>query len=165
MMESHPAVPGDSCVSIRRLVTAHAPRLTLVLALLAPIAACGGGSSPAAPTPNVPYSQTDLKVGDGAEAVAGKQVTVNYTGWFYDANQPDQKGAQFETSVGKTPFSFPLGAGRVIQGWDRGVAGMKVGGSRRLVIPPSLGYGAAGNGPIPGNATLVFDVDLLAVAN
>jgi len=152
-------------VSMCRLVARSTFRLALILGLLAPLAACGGGSSPTAPTPNVPYSQTDLKVGDGAEAVAGKLVTVNYTGWLYDASQSNQKGTQFDTSVGKAPYSFVLGAGKVIQGWDQGVVGMKVGGSRRLVIPPSLAYGAAGNGPIPGNATLVFDIDLLAVAN
>lgn len=145
--------------------TASVPGLILVIVLLVPLAACGGGSSPSAPSPDVPYSQTDLKVGDGAEAVNGKLITVNYTGWLYDASQANQKGTQFDTSIGKSPYSFRLGAGQVIQGWDRGVAGMKVGGSRRLVIPPSLAYGAAGNGPIPGNATLVFDVDLLAVAD
>jgi FKBP-type peptidyl-prolyl cis-trans isomerase FkpA len=152
-------------VSHRRAVRVPVPVLILLIALVGALAACGGGSSPAAPTPNVPYAQTDLKVGDGAEAVNGKVITVNYTGWLYDASQANQKGTQFDTSIGKSPYSFRLGAGQVIQGWDRGVAGMKVGGSRRLVIPPSLGYGAAGNGPIPGNATLVFDVDLLAVAD
>jgi FKBP-type peptidyl-prolyl cis-trans isomerase FkpA len=142
-----------------------APAFIIVLVVLAaPFSACGG-SSPAAPTPNVAYAQTDLKVGDGAEAVAGKLTTVNYTGWLYDASQANQKGAQFDTSIGKSPYTFRLGAGQVIQGWDRGVAGMKVGGSRRLVIPPSLAYGASGYGSIPGNATLVFDVDLLAVAD
>jgi len=152
-------------VSHRRAVRVPHHGLILCIALIAPLAACGGESSPSAPTPNVPYSQTDLKVGDGAEAVNGKVTTVNYTGWLYDASQADQKGTQFDTSVGKSPYSFRLGAGQVIQGWDRGVAGMKVGGSRRLVIPPSLAYGAAGNGPIPGNATLIFDVDLLAVTD
>jgi FKBP-type peptidyl-prolyl cis-trans isomerase FkpA len=136
-----------------------------LLVLLLPIAACGGESSAPSPSPNVPYSQTDLRVGDGAEAVSGKLLTVNYTGWLYDASQAEQKGRQFDTSVGKTPFSFRLGAGQVISGWDRGVAGMKVGGLRRLVIPASLAYGAAGVGSIPGNATLVFDVDLLSVTD
>lgn len=146
----------------------HARRLVCSLVLVAvflPIAACGGGSSPSSPTPNVPYSQTDLRVGDGAEAVNGKLLTVNYTGWLYDASLAEQKGRQFDTSVGKSPFSFRLGAGQVIAGWDRGVAGMKVGGLRRLVIPPALGYGAAGIGSIPGNATLVFDVEVLSVAD
>jgi FKBP-type peptidyl-prolyl cis-trans isomerase len=91
-------------------------------------------------------------------------VTVNYTGWLYAPTQPEQKGQQFDTSIGRTPFVFVVGAGRVIQGWDRGVPGMRVGGLRRLVIPPDLAYGAQGAPPnIPPNATLVFDVELLAV--
>ena len=106
---------------------------------------------------------TDLTVGTGATATAGHSVSVNYTGWLYDATKPDNKGTQFDSSIGRGPFSFLLGAGQVIAGWDQGVAGMKVGGSRRLIIPPSLGYGASGTGPIPGNATLVFDVTLLGV--
>jgi FKBP-type peptidyl-prolyl cis-trans isomerase FkpA len=106
---------------------------------------------------------TDLRAGTGAEAVAGKRVTVNYTGWLYDASKPDSKGAQFDTSTGRGAFTFALGAGQVIKGWDQGVAGMKVGGQRRLLIPPSLGYGSTANGPIPANSTLVFDVDLLDV--
>ena len=125
--------------------------------------AAGCGSSPTSPAVNVPFSPTDLVVGTGADAVSGKQLTVNYTGWLYAASQPQQKGAQFDTSIGKTPFVFVLGAGRVIAGWDRGFIGMKVGGQRRLVIPPELGYGSAGSGPIPPNATLVFDVELLGV--
>ncbi len=88
---------------------------------------------------------------------------MNYTGWLYDASKTDNKGTQFDTSIGRGVFSFLLGAGQVIAGWDQGVPGMKVGGSRRLIIPPSLGYGASGAGPIPGNATLVFDVSLVAV--
>jgi len=148
-------------VSYSRL---RAVRLAAVACLLAPLAACGG-SSPSSPTPNAAYSQTDVRVGTGDEAVNGKLLTVNYTGWLYDANQAEQKGTQFETSVGKAPFQFRLGTGAVIAGWDRGIVGMKVGGLRRLVLPPSLAYGAQGNGPIPGNASLVFDVELLAVSN
>ncbi|MHB9026356.1 MAG: FKBP-type peptidyl-prolyl cis-trans isomerase [Armatimonadota bacterium] len=101
----------------------------------------------------------DLKIGAGAEAVAGKTVTVHYTGWLTD-------GTKFDSSVDRgKPFSFPLGAGRVISGWDKGVAGMKVGGKRKLTIPPEMGYGASGTpgGPIPPNATLVFEVELLGV--
>ena len=86
---------------------------------------------------------------------------MNYTGWLYDASRPDQKGLQFDSSVGRTPFTFNLGSNQVIDGWDRGVVGMKVGGLRRLVIPPSLAYGGTRNGPIPPNATLVFDIELL----
>jgi FKBP-type peptidyl-prolyl cis-trans isomerase len=89
---------------------------------------------------------------------------VNYTGWLYDPLRPENKGQQFDSSVGRQPFTFTLGAGQVIRGWDQGVPGMKVGGQRRLTIPPDLGYGANGaGGVIPPNATLVFDVDLLDV--
>ncbi len=100
----------------------------------------------------------DLVVGTGAEAVAGKQVDVHYTGWL-------TTGAKFDSSLDRgKPFSFPLGAGHVIRGWDEGVAGMKVGGKRKLTIPPELGYGARGaGGVIPPNATLVFEVQLLGV--
>ncbi len=107
----------------------------------------------------------DHKIGTGAEAVAGKTVVVHYTGWLFDAAAPENKGKKFDSSRDRgDPFSFPLGAGRVIQGWDQGVAGMKIGGQRTLVIPPELGYGARGaGGVIPPNATLVFDVELLGV--
>jgi FKBP-type peptidyl-prolyl cis-trans isomerase len=116
----------------------------------------------------VPTAQAQLKtdtvVGKGAEAVAGKTVVVNYTGWLYDAKAANQRGEKFDSSIGRGPFSFPLGAGRVIRGWDEGVAGMKVGGKRTLVIPPEMGYGSRGaGGVIPPNATLVFDVELLDV--
>ena len=107
----------------------------------------------------------DVKQGTGAEATAGKVVIVHYTGWLYDPAKPDNKGAKFDSSrdAGK-PFDFPLGGGRVIKGWDQGVAGMKVGGQRTLVIPPDMGYGARGAGHIiPPNATLIFDVELLEV--
>ena len=109
---------------------------------------------------------SDTKIGTGAEAVAGNTVTVHYTGWLFDAAAPDNKGQKFDSSRDRgDPFQFPLGAGRVIAGWDQGVAGMKAGGQRTLVIPPELGYGARGaGGVIPPNATLVFDVELLGVA-
>ena len=100
---------------------------------------------------------TDLVVGDGAEAIAGQTVSVNYRGTL--AN-----GTEFDSSYGRGPFSFPLGGGRVIQGWDEGVAGMKVGGKRKLVIPPDLAYGDRGaGGVIPPNATLTFEVELLRI--
>lgn len=100
----------------------------------------------------------DLVVGKGAEAKSGNKVTVNYTGWLTD-------GTKFDSSLDSgQPFEFTLGQGQVIQGWDEGVAGMKVGGKRRLTIPPAMGYGAEGSGGvIPPNATLVFEVELLAV--
>lgn len=107
----------------------------------------------------------DIRVGSGAEAVPGRQVTVHYTGWLYDASQPGNKGRKFDSSRDRNePFPFALGAGEVIPGWDRGVAGMKVGGQRTLTIPPDLAYGARGaGGVIPPNAVLVFDVELLDV--
>ena len=108
---------------------------------------------------------TDTKVGSGAEAAAGKQVTVHYTGWLYDGVEADHHGSKFDSSRDRNdPFAFRLGARQVIAGWDQGVAGMKVGGSRTLVIPAVLAYGPRGaGGVIPPNATLVFDVELLGV--
>ncbi|MEJ2504249.1 MAG: FKBP-type peptidyl-prolyl cis-trans isomerase [Gemmatimonadota bacterium] len=100
----------------------------------------------------------DITVGDGARADSGDIVTVHYTGWL-------PTGTEFDSSRDGDPFSAPLGYGRVIDGWDQGVVGMHVGGRRRLVIPPALGYGARGQGPIPSNATLVFDIELLDVEN
>jgi FKBP-type peptidyl-prolyl cis-trans isomerase FkpA len=126
------------------------------------VAACGGddgNSGPGlSPTTSAPYSQTDLVVGTGAVASNGSTVTVAYTGWLHDSNRPDAKGTQFETNPN---FPFRLGTGAVIRGWDLGVVGMRVGGQRRLVIPPDLAYGNQSPGsPIPPNATLVFDITL-----
>ncbi len=99
----------------------------------------------------------DIELGNGATATPGQMVSVQYTGWLSD-------GDKFDSSVDRSrPFQFPLGAGRVIKGWDEGVAGMKVGGKRQLRIPPALGYGSRGVGPIPPDATLVFDVELIEV--
>ena len=98
----------------------------------------------------------DIVLGEGEEAMSGQTVTVNYTGTL-------ENGEQFDTSIGRAPFPFPLGAGRVIKGWDEGVAGMKVGGRRKLVSPPELGYGSRNMGPIPANSTLIFEVELLKV--
>jgi FKBP-type peptidyl-prolyl cis-trans isomerase FkpA len=104
----------------------------------------------------------DTLVGDGAEAQAGQHVSVHYTGWLYNEGV---KGAKFDSSKDRNdPFQFGLGGGQVIQGWDEGVQGMKVGGTRVLIIPPQLGYGARGaGGVIPPNATLMFEVELLGV--
>lgn len=141
------------------------PRLLRFAAFAVVLAALGAcKATPTSPS-SAAFSQTDLRVGTGAEATTGKVITVHYTGWLYDGSKADSKGLQFETSVGRTPFSFTLGTGQVIPGWDQGLVGMKAGGSRRLVIPPSLAYGAARNGPIPPNASLVFDVELIAVAD
>ncbi|MBI5659698.1 MAG: FKBP-type peptidyl-prolyl cis-trans isomerase [Nitrosomonadales bacterium] len=109
--------------------------------------------------------KTDIKLGEGELATSGMEVLVHYTGWLYDENAPENKGKKFDSSRDRhEPFDFPLGAGNVIKGWDQGVEGMKVGGQRTLVIPPHFGYGARGaGGVIPPDATLVFDVELLAV--
>jgi FKBP-type peptidyl-prolyl cis-trans isomerase FkpA len=141
------------------------------------LAGCGPASPPASPeAQSAPAAQSepagvmalqikDLKPGEGPAVAAGQTAEVNYTGWLYDTAAPDNKGKKFDSSVdaGRT-FSFVLGAGQVIPGWDQGVAGMKVGGQRRLVIPADLGYGASGAGDdIPPGATLVFDVDLVSI--
>ncbi|GAB2613319.1 FKBP-type peptidyl-prolyl cis-trans isomerase [Novilysobacter erysipheiresistens] len=107
----------------------------------------------------------DLKTGTGAVASSGDEVSVHYTGWLYDENAPDQRGEQFDSSRERgEPFTFLLGAGRVIRGWDDGVAGMRVGGQRVLLIPSALGYGRKGaGGVIPPNASLVFEVELVDV--
>ena len=109
--------------------------------------------------------KTDDVTGNGHDAVAGRRVTVHYTGWLYDEGKADHKGKKFDSSRDRgEPFAFRLGKGEVIRGWDEGVAGMKVGGRRTLTIPPDFGYGAQGaGGVIPPNATLVFDVELLDV--
>lgn len=133
----------------------------LALVLLASVAA-GCNKTATSPTANVPYSQTDLSAGSGAQAAAGNRATVAYTGWLYDASRTDNKGSQFDSS---NSFAFTIGLGQVIKGWDQGVPGMRVGGQRRLVLPPELAYGSsgAGGGVIPPNATLVFDITLLSV--
>jgi len=117
--------------------------------------------------PPTTLTKIDTTVGNGKEAVAGKVVTVHYTGWLWDAAAKDHKGAKFDSSVDRgDPFRFPLGMHRVIRGWDEGVPGMKIGGKRTLVIPSEYGYGKRGAGSkIPPDATLVFDVEILDVAD
>jgi len=151
--------------------------LLVAASLAVPPAAVGQSSTGASPQNAQPSSTTaskiganvnelkiiDSKPGTGAQAAAGSVVTVHYTGWLYDPAAPDNHGAKFDSSVDRgQPFVFFLGKGKVIRGWDEGVAGMKVGGKRTLVIPPALAYGERGaGGVIPPNATLVFDVELL----
>ena len=145
--------------------------LTTLLAALTVVPACGGSDSSPSTTGETGLSSittlqvTDVKVGTGADATNGKTVTVHYTGWLYNESAADKHGSKFDSSRDRNqPFNFVLGAGQVIRGWDQGVAGMKVGGQRTLIIPPSLGYGSTGAaGVIPPNATLVFDVELLNV--
>ena len=138
-------------------------RRTAILAgCVAALAACWSCSnSPTNPSP-VGFSQTDLRAGSGAEATVGKTLTVNYTGWLYDASKADQKGLIFDASVA-APFSFTLGAGQTIPGWEQGLVGLRVGGIRKLVIPPSLAYGGVRTSAIPPYSTLIFEVELLDV--
>jgi FKBP-type peptidyl-prolyl cis-trans isomerase FkpA len=140
-------------------------RLTMILAalgvLVAGPAACI--KAPTSPTTTPAFSHTDVRVGTGAEAVSGSVITVNYTGWLYDPSKADSKGGQFDSSIGTEPFTFTLGSSSVIAGWDQGLVGMKVGGIRRLVIPPSLAYGGSRVSAIPANATILFDVELISL--
>jgi len=137
-------------------------RVALV-AVVAVLGLSGCGDDVSGPSGPQELQITDLRVGTGDEAVAGSTVSVDYTGWLWDDGAAENKGTQFDTSVGRGPFTFVIGAGQVIAGWDQGVAGMREGGLRRLVIPSSLAYGAQGRGAIPPNATLIFEVDLLDV--
>lgn len=140
-------------------------RAATAMAAVVALAACSAPELPPATAGVEQLQVTDLVVGSGAEAVAGTRVTVHYSGWLYDPAQPDAKGKPFDSSreAGR-PFSFALGAGQVIAGWDQGVQGMRVGGQRRLVIPHPLAYGERGaGGVIPPRASLVFDVELLDV--
>jgi len=141
---------------MRRLRTL-APIFALIL-----LAACADGTGRTTVTQ---LTSQDSRVGAGAEAMNGRSVAVHYTGWLYDESRTDHRGTKFDSSRDRNePFSFILGAGQVIPGWDQGVAGMKVGGQRVLTIPSELAYGASGaGGVIPPHAALLFDVELLDV--
>jgi FKBP-type peptidyl-prolyl cis-trans isomerase FkpA len=152
-----------SCVpSVSQRVLRPRWRALLTLLAVAGMAAC---SNPLEPLPPLEVTAVELRVGTGNTATAGRFVTVDYTGWLHDPSRPEQKGMQFDSSLdsGREPYQFFLGVGAVINGWDLGVPGMRVGGLRRLTIPPELAYGSQGNGPIPPNATLVFEIELLDV--
>ena len=147
-------------------------RIVLPVLVAAGLAGCPGGggayresSTNQGNTMATELQSTDLKTGTGSEVAAGQTAVVHYTGWLYADGAPDNKGRKFDSSRDRgDPFAFRVGGGQVIKGWDQGVAGMKVGGERRLVIPPELGYGSRGaGGVIPGGATLVFDVELVAI--
>lgn len=127
--------------------------------------ACGHKTEVAAPTPVNSLEIVELKPGDGPAIVAGQRAVMQYTGWLYEVSASDKKGKQFDSSRNAGhPFEFQLGTGMVIKGWDQGVLGMKVGQSRRLLIPPDLGYGDTGAGDvIPPGATLIFDVELVGI--
>lgn len=124
--------------------------------------ACSGSDSgtPTSPsTGSAPFSTTDLRAGTGAAATTGQRISVNYSGWLYSDTAAENKGTRFETGS----YAFTLGSGQVIRGWDQGIPGMRVGGLRRIVIPPDLAYGSSGSGPIPPNATLLFEVELVSI--
>ena len=146
----------------------------MVFALLSASLALAGCTAPSVSQPSEGDSMntaasylvsTDIQVGGGAEVGRGQTAVVHYTGWLYAEGAPENKGKKFDSSRDHgEPFAFTVGGGQVIKGWDVGVAGMKVGGKRRLVIPAELGYGARGaGGVIPGGATLVFDVELVEI--
>jgi len=151
------------------MASLHIAKITLV-ASIAITAACSGKSDApvtgaAAPAAVTSLQTTTLTPGTGAAIAGGQIAVVQYTGWLYEAGATDHKGKQFDSSRnGRDAFKFPLGTGSVIKGWDQGVLGMKVGESRRLVIPPDLAYGDGGaGGVIPPGATLVFDVELVGI--
>ena len=141
--------------ALMRLVT----RCLSLTALLITIS-CSGSNTSAPSTSNGTFTQTDLVVGTGATADTGSVATVTYSGWLYDTSKVDGKGTFFDGGSG---FTFTIGAGTVIAGWDQGVAGMRVGGQRRLIIPPELAYGNQAVGTIPPNSTLVFDIRLISI--
>ncbi len=133
--------------------------LLCALALALAVSGCGKDDNPTAPTANVPFSTVDVRVGTGADATTGRGANVNYSLYIYSATAAENKGRAVQAGN----FSFTVGTG-VIPGFSQGVQGMRVGGLRRVVIPPNLAYGAQGQAPdIPGNATLVFEIELLAV--
>jgi FKBP-type peptidyl-prolyl cis-trans isomerase FkpA len=139
--------------------------LCIAALTLAVSTGCAGSEGDMADSGITTLQSQDVTPGTGAEATKGQTVRVHYTGWLYDAAAGDKRGRKFDSSKDRNePFEFRLGAGEVITGWDEGVAGMKVGGTRILTIPPAMGYGATGaGGVIPPNATLLFEVELLGV--
>ena len=139
------------------------PALAAAACALAALGIVACGPTPTTPSIGAPFSQADIRLGTGADVAPGKILTANYTGWLYDSTKTDQKGLQFETSVGGTPLTFTVGAAQVIPGLEQGMAGMKAGGARRIVIPSSLAYGGSRNGPIPPFSTVIIEVDLLDV--
>jgi FKBP-type peptidyl-prolyl cis-trans isomerase FkpA len=155
--------------NMKQLLSSCAVGVTLALAL----AGCDRtpqqqpqqqpGSASASAEAAIALQKIDTVVGTGKEAIKGSTAVVNYTGWLYVTSAEQQHGEKFDSSIGREPFSFSLGAGQVIPGWDEGVQGMKVGGKRTLIVPAAMGYGANGAGPIPPNSNLIFDVELLDV--
>lgn len=155
----YPVRPVHNAPAMTQRPLRHVALLSVLL-----LAACGG-PPPYTGGDVAELQRIDVTTGQGDPAVAGDEVSVHYTGWLYDQNAADKRGAKFDSSRDRgQPFAFPLGAGRVIRGWDEGVAGMRRGGKRELLIPAWLGYGAEGAGrTIPPGASLVFEVELLEI--
>jgi FKBP-type peptidyl-prolyl cis-trans isomerase len=153
------------------MIVSNTRRLALAVACSALLSACGGGGGDSGTTTDVygwngvtALKTTDATIGTGATAASGNTVSVTYTGYLYDVRVANTKGTKFDSNVGGAAFSFKLGAGAVISGFDQGITGMKVGGKRTITMPASLAYGSTGAGTaIPPNAALVFDVELLSV--
>jgi FKBP-type peptidyl-prolyl cis-trans isomerase len=154
------------------LLTSRRRTLLLTLSASLALAACGGGGGSAGTPINVDpngwnavtaLKTSEVALGTGATADAGKPVTVTYTAWIYDVRNADTKGTKIDTNVGGTALPFVVGAGNVIKGFEQGTQGMKVGGKRTVTVPASLAYGSTGQGSVPANAALVFDIELLAV--
>lgn len=160
----HPSIPSI-LINIMTTSLNRIASLILTASIAVGISACGGGSTPSAPVVDTSGSASvvalktiDTTVGSGVAVNTNNKVTVIYTGWLYDVKATNLRGAKFDGGT----FTFTIG-GNVIAGWNQGIPGMQVGGKRTLIIPSSLGYGPQGNGPIPGNAALVFDVELVSV--
>ncbi len=164
-----PSAPAPATDAVKPAEMPAAPPNTVGPAGTPPPAPVAPAPKPAPSKPAAPerpaFTRTDLQPGTGREAQKGARLQVHYAGWLYDPSQPGMKGRMFDASKDRGPFDFVLGAGQVIPGWDQGFVGMKVGGRRRLIIPPDLAYGVegAGGGIIPPNATLLFEMELLDV--
>ncbi len=167
--ETAPAVRGGAPPIPRGLLRRVADGLRVGAAGTLLAAACGGGSEttpttpdPAPPALDVPFSSTDVMDGDGIAAESGWLLAIAYTGWIYEPSAADNKGTQWISIPADTPLTFRLGIGQVIAGVDEGLLGMRVGGTRRLVIPPDMAFGEAGNSLVPGNATIILEIELIA---
>ena len=148
---------GGSMSALRFL---RATALVGLMALAVVVSACD--ETPTSPS-DQPFTVTDIKAGTGAIALNGSLLAVHYIGWLYDPARTDGKGGVFDTSRNGSPFVFTLGADEVIEGWDQGLVGMSVGGIRRLIIPPSMAYGAPRSGPLPPYSSLIFEIELLGI--
>ena len=158
--------PFHRTLLLAALVASAAPCATIAQDKPAASSAAAPAVSAVASTPAPELKIIERQVGTGREVESGRAALVQYTGWLYDDKAPENKGKQFDTSTTRgLPFGFIVGVGKVIKGWDQGVLGMKVGGKRTLLIPPQMGYGDkdVGNGLIPANSTLLFDIELVEV--